>query len=170
VLLSSLRPDLIITQDLCSVCSIDLSAVRAVAARLDPPPAVLSLNPYTIQEVLDDIIAVGKAVGLENPAKLAKEALEARVAGAAALGAQLVAARGGERVKVAFIEWSDPIYIGGHWTPQLIAMAGGVHTLNPAGDGNPEFGQPVQVEWYFSFRFHFVSTSFPLRFHFSTFL
>ncbi|KAJ1425164.1 ABC transporter substrate-binding protein, partial [Ochromonadaceae sp. CCMP2298] len=141
-LLSSLRPDLIITQDLCSVCSIDLSAVRSVAARLDYQPTVISLNPYSIEEVLNDIIAVGSAVGLQEPAQLAKDALEARVEAAAAIGAQLVAARG--RVKVAFIEWSDPIYIGGHWTPQLITMAGGEHTLNPAGEGNPLFGH-VQI-------------------------
>jgi iron complex transport system substrate-binding protein len=106
--------------------------VRSVAARLTPQPTVLSLNPYTIQEVLDDIVAVGKAVDLEQEAQIAKESLEKRVRVACELGAQLVAARTaaagvhyqqqqpqGGGVKVAFIEWSDPIYVGGHWTPQV---------------------------------------------------
>src|SRR5690606_33812582 len=74
-LLRSLRPDLILTQDLCEVCSIDLTTVRRVAASMDPRPDILSLNPQTFEDVLDDVLRVAAAAGLEKQGETALAAL-----------------------------------------------------------------------------------------------
>lgn len=123
--LRALRPDLILTQDLCDVCSIDLNTVRSVAAGLDPPSRVLSLNPRTLDEVFDDLLRVGDAAGLAEAARDAVVALRARFWQARDHVNPYL-----DGPRVAFIEWIDPLYVGGHWTPQLIHHAGGTHTLN----------------------------------------
>ena len=64
-LLTELKPDLILTQDLCSVCAIDLAEVRLIASKMTPQPRVLSLDPQTLEDVLDDMIIVGEAVGMQ---------------------------------------------------------------------------------------------------------
>ncbi len=132
--LAGLRPDLILTQDLCSVCSIDLRAVRTVADRLDPRPRVLSLNPQTVEDVLDDCLRVGEAAGLADQARAAVVGLRERLFRASEFVNPYQ-----DGPSVAFLEWTDPIFVGGHWTPQLIERAGGRHPLNPtvavAGSG-----------------------------------
>lgn len=124
--LASLRPDLILTQDVCRVCSIDLDSVRSLAATLDPVPGVLSLNPDGLDAVLDDILTVGAAVGMEAPARDAVVRLRERLFRAAEYVPSFH-----EGPSVAFLEWTDPLFIGGHWTPQLIERAGARHPLNP---------------------------------------
>lgn len=124
--LARLRPDLIITQDLCDVCSIDLDTVRAVAASLDPAPTVLSLNPTTFEAVLDDLITIGRAIRREPLADAALQRLRDRYFAAAELVTPYQA-----QPTAAFLEWTDPLFIGGHWTPQLIERAGAAHPLNP---------------------------------------
>lgn len=137
-LLRELKPDLILTQDLCSVCAIDLESVRAVASTMSPEPCILSLNPESLEEVVESVGVVGQAVGFADQALQVQKSLQDRIARVKALCGQSRI-----RKKVGFIEWSDPIYVAGHWTPQLIAFAGGEHTLNPAGNGVP--GIQVQV-------------------------
>ena len=124
--LRALRPEVILTQDLCEVCSIDLKTVRGAARTMSPQPEVVSLDPKTLSEVLDDLLKVGQALGLERAAQEARDALWARVEGATK------AARP-DAPSVAFIEWMAPIFVGGHWTPELIERAGGAHPLNPQG-------------------------------------
>jgi len=142
-LLAGLRPDLILTQDLCHVCSIDLAAVRAVAAAMDPRPAVLSLNPDTLEAVVEDVLTVGRAIGHERQAREAIVVLRDRMN------------RAGDHVNpyldgpsVAFLEWTEPLFVGGHWTPQLIERAGGRHPLNPtvATEGSGSASGP-QAAW-----------------------
>lgn len=134
--LQELRPDLIITQDLCKVCSIDLESVRRAASTIRPEPRVLALNPATFEDVLDDLLTIGRAVGLEREAQAALVTLRERFFTAANYVNVLAPGP-----SVAFLEWADPLYVGGHWTPQLIERAGGQHPLNPtapldgAGDG-----------------------------------
>ena len=125
--LAALEPNLILTQDLCDVCSIDLGTVRRIAERLSPQPQVLSLNPETLEDVFDDAFRIGDAIGMKD------EALE-------------LTGRWHNRIdavqdhvpafappkQVVFLEWTDPLFIGGHWTPQLIERTGGSHALNPA--------------------------------------
>jgi len=123
--LAALTPDVILTQDLCDVCSIDLERVRRVAAALDPRPEIVSLNPETVEDVLDDLLRVGRAVGLGREASRAAVALSDRL-----LRAQEHVNAYEEGPVVGFMEWTDPIFIAGHWTVQLIERAGGRHPLN----------------------------------------
>ncbi|KAJ3148800.1 hypothetical protein HDU86_007355 [Geranomyces michiganensis] len=130
--LAELRPNVILTQDLCIVCAIDLQTVYRVAQSMDPSPTVVTLNPMSLQDVLENIVDVGRAVGLENEARTAKADLERRISTAVQHGKDFLAAAGGLRKRVAFLEWTDPIFPGGHWTPQLIEMAGASHPVAPA--------------------------------------
>lgn len=141
--LEALRPDLIVTQDLCSVCSIDLETVRSAAARMQSKPHVLALNPTTVEGILDDILALGRAIGSERAAMHAVVSLRER------------ADRALEHVNpytdgpvVGFMEWTDPIYVTGHWSVQLIERAGGRHPLNEtvAKPGSGAAVGPQQAE------------------------
>ena len=127
-LLADLRPDVILTQDLCAVCSIHLDTVRAAAAGLPGPPRIVSLNPASVEDVLEDLLTVGDAVGRRPQANAAMVALRERYFSAL----NFVNAYA-PRPQVAFLEWMDPLFVGGHWTPQLIEAAGGRHSLNPPG-------------------------------------
>lgn len=120
-----LRPDVILTQDLCAVCSIDLGTVRELASRMTPRPNVVSLNPATFEDVLDDLLTIGRAVGLEDAASEAMVRLRQRFFAAS----DFVNPYAGVG-SVVFLEWTDPPFVGGHWTPQLIERAGATHPLN----------------------------------------
>ncbi len=126
-LLESLRPDVIVTQDLCEVCSIDLNTVRSVVAGMTRPPAIISLNPQTFEGVLDDVDVVGRAIGLERRAMDVTVALRER-----AYRAEEYVNPYADAPSVAFLEWTDPLFVGGHWTPQMVERAGGAHPLNPS--------------------------------------
>lgn len=125
-LLARLRPDLILTQDLCDVCSIDLAAVERVAAALEPRPAILSLNPTTLEDMLDDLLAIGRAAGRTESAALAVTELRSRL-----WRAQEFVNPYTEGPVVGFLEWTDPLFVAGHWNVQLIERAGARHPLNP---------------------------------------
>ncbi len=125
-LLADLRPSVILTQDLCAVCSIDLAAVRRVAADLPSPARVVSLNPTTFEGVLDDVLTVGAAIGMEVQSEQVLVRLRERFYRAAESVPAFI-----DGPSVAFLEWTDPLFAGGHWTPQLIERAGGRHPLNP---------------------------------------
>ena len=126
--LLELRPDLIVTQALCTVCAVSDGDVREIAARIDPPPQVISLDPRTVGEVLGDVGTLAKALGDEG-------AGEALVQDAADRIDRVQAALDGvEPVPVAAIEWLDPVFVAGHWTPQLVEWAGGVDVLGLAGE------------------------------------
>lgn len=125
-LLSSLKPDLIITQDLCDVCSISLDSVRTAAARITPPPSILSLNPTTLEGVLDDVLRIGDALNLSDRAAAEVVRLRERLFTAEEHVNPFVHGH-----SVVFLEWTDPFFVGGHWIPQMIERAGGRHPLNP---------------------------------------
>jgi len=127
--LIELRPDVILTQDLCEVCSIDLATVRGAASRMDPTPEIVSLDPTSIWDVFDDLLTVGAAVGLAKAAEARMVAL--REAYWSAVDHVNPYVPGPE---VLFLEWTDPPFVGGHWTPGLIEHAGGRHSLNAAGE------------------------------------
>ncbi|TVQ77336.1 MAG: cobalamin-binding protein [Phycisphaeraceae bacterium] len=120
------RPDLILTQDLCEVCSVDLETVRRIAGSMDPSPEVLSLDPWSLEDVFDDMLRVGRALGREGQAGSAVVQLRERFHSAAECVNPYT-----DPVPVLFLEWLDPLFCGGHWTPGLIERAGGSHPLNP---------------------------------------
>jgi iron complex transport system substrate-binding protein len=126
--LRRLQPDLIVTQELCTVCAVSYDDVRAVAERLDSQPKVLSLDPRTLGEVLGDARTLAQATGAKDAAvELVQDA-------ARRIDRVRLAVRAAEPVTVAALEWLDPVFVAGHWTPQLIEYAGGVDVLGLPGE------------------------------------
>ena len=122
------RPDLIVTQALCAVCAVSYEDVKAVAQRLEPVPEVLSLDPHTIGEVLGDVRTLAQATDSKDAGvELVRDA-------ASRIDRVRLAVRAAEPVRVAALEWLDPIYVAGHWTPQMIEYAGGIDTLGMPGE------------------------------------
>jgi iron complex transport system substrate-binding protein len=121
-------PDLIVTQALCPVCAVSVDDVRAIAEELDPAPAVLSLDPTTLGEVLADV----RTLGVAADALDAAEALLAELADR--IDRVQAAVAGTEPVPVVTLEWLDPVYVGGHWVPQMVEMAGGIDVLGLPGE------------------------------------
>ena len=126
--LQRLQPDLIVTQALCAVCAVSYDDVQEIASQLESEPRVISLDPRTLGEVLGDVRTLA-------------EATESRDAGvdlvqdaASRIDRVRLATRGSEPVRVAALEWLDPIYVAGHWTPQLIEYAGGIDVLGMPGE------------------------------------
>jgi iron complex transport system substrate-binding protein len=126
--LEELDVDLIVTQAVCAVCAVSFDDVRAVAERLPSKPEVISLDPSTLGEVLADVPRLAEAAGVPE----AGEALTAELGDR--LEAVERAVEGARRPRVVALEWLDPIYIGGHWVPQMIELAGGEDMLGFAGE------------------------------------
>jgi len=126
--LRDLKPDLIVTQALCSVCAVSVDDVRAIAAEMDPVPAIVSLDPHTLGEVLGDVRTLAQATDSKDAGvDLVQDA-------AARIDRVRVAVKDAPRRRVAMLEWLDPVFVGGHWVPQLIEYAGGVDLLGLAGE------------------------------------
>jgi iron complex transport system substrate-binding protein len=117
--LAGLDPDLILTQDLCRVCALPSGQVSAALDYLGCRADVLSLDPYTLDEVLDTVLAVGARTGVPDRAEALVAALRGRLAAVAA------AVAGRTRPRVAVVEWVDPPFTSGHWVPDLVRAAGG---------------------------------------------
>src|SRR3984893_12062256 len=126
--LHDLRPDLIVTQALCSVCAVSYDDVRAVAQEIETHPRVISLDPHTVGEVLGDARAL--ALRPAGPAAAAELIHEP----ASRIDRVRLAVRGAPRPRVAALEWLDPPYAAGHWTPHLIEYGGGEDVLGFAGE------------------------------------
>ena len=127
-LLERLAPDLIVTQALCAVCAVSFADVADLAARMPRPPRVIALDPHTLGETLGDVRTIAQATDRRD----AGVALIARTAGR--IDRVRLAVRGAPRPRVAAIEWFDPVFVAGHWTPQLIELAGGEDVLGGIGE------------------------------------
>jgi iron complex transport system substrate-binding protein len=126
--LRELDVDLIVTQAVCEVCAVSFDEVRAVAERLPTQPRVISLDPSTLGEVLADVPRLAEAAGAEAAGdRLAEEA-------GARIEAVERAVDGAPRPRVAALEWLEPVFIGGHWVPQMIELAGGEDVLGLPGE------------------------------------
>eukprot|EP01138_Halocafeteria_seosinensis_P000089 gb/GECG01000091.1/.p1 GENE.gb/GECG01000091.1/~~gb/GECG01000091.1/.p1 ORF type:complete len:693 (+),score=94.86 gb/GECG01000091.1/:1-2079(+) len=142
--LKNLAPDVILTQSLCGVCSVETVQVMEAVERMekDVSPHVVNLNPTTLEQILDDLVTVGDAVGLKRAAEGAQRELTRRIQQVK----QMARERSTQHIpKVAFLEWTDPLFVGGHWTPQLIHMAGGCHPLNEEVGSKSFVVQPDDV-------------------------
>jgi iron complex transport system substrate-binding protein len=117
--LARLRPDLILTQDLCRVCALPSGHVTEALEYLGCSADVLSLDPYTLEDVLATILAVGARTGVTDRAERVVARLRRRLAEVAACVA------GRPRPRVAIVEWVDPPFAAGHWIPDLVTAAGG---------------------------------------------
>jgi iron complex transport system substrate-binding protein len=127
--LRRLAPTLILTQSLCEVCAIGAGTVCALADVVSPAPRVLQLSGATLDGVWGDIAAVGAALGRDAAAADLLADVSARLR---AVHETLKAACA-PRPRVAVIEWLDPLFFAGHWTPELVRRAGGIDVLASAG-------------------------------------
>jgi iron complex transport system substrate-binding protein len=128
-LLAKIAPDLIVTQDLCHVCTVSPDDLAGALARLPKRPRVLSLTPHTLADVWDDIRRVGDATHRRRDAQALTLSLEEKVA-----AIEMRSARAAHRPRVLSLEWLDPFYVGGHWVPEMVAKAGGTNVLGRPGE------------------------------------
>lgn len=125
-LLSSLQPDIILTQALCDVCAVPLHQVNA--SLINPAIQVLSFEPVDLAGIFGSIKAIGRALGVAERAEHLVNELTARVERVKTLAAQATS-----RPRVVCIEWLDPVFGPGHWVPEMVAIAGGQPLLGTAG-------------------------------------
>jgi iron complex transport system substrate-binding protein len=117
--LADLDPDLLFTQELCPVCAVSTTQVGEAVAPMHRCPEILSLDPTRLEDVLADILHVGERLGRSAVAEALVDDLRAR------LERVERATHGRRRPTVVALEWLDPPFLGGHWVPQMLAIAGG---------------------------------------------
>ena len=126
--LSGLDADLVVTQDLCAVCAVDVSVVDDALAHLGCTAEVLTIDPHTLEEVLASVTTLGEATRHRAQA----EAVVASLRGRLDRTVRRTAGRPGPRTLV--LEWTDPPFAPGHWVPEMVTLAGGVPALGAAGE------------------------------------
>ena len=139
--LRELRPDLIITQEICEVCAIDRGSVYAtVAQALDYQPQIIVTRPVGLEEIYRNILTIGKAAGVSERAELLVGQLRERAArvvdGLAGVGEGAK-----NRPKVFCIDWLEPLRNTGQWTPELVELAGGAEGLAE------KWGKSREIAW-----------------------
>ena len=135
VLLEELRPDVILTQNLCRVCAPSGDELTRAVRKFAVRPEVLFLTPRNLAEIEENIIAVGRAVGREREAAAVVSENKERIT------AVRRTVKGVTPREVTFLEWTEPLFCAGHWVPEMIALAGGRDTLGRMG------GDSVRIEW-----------------------
>jgi iron complex transport system substrate-binding protein len=133
---ATLAPEVVLTQSLCDVCALPVSEVDRAIDALDVAPSVVTLDGTTLDGVWDDVRRVGAAIGRGGEAEALLASLDARVRH---VHETLKAVRA-PRPRVAVIEWLDPLFVAGHWSPELVRRAGGVDVLAQPG------AHSVQIE------------------------
>ena len=141
--LADARPDLVITQRLCEVCAVSFEDVQEAVSRLDVSPTVLSLDPHGVNDVLEDIMMLGRHTGTQSAAHVAVFNLRARID----VIRRAVSGVDG-RPRVACIEWMNPVIAAGHWIPEMVQIAGGVDALVEPGAPSPrlDFDRVVDAD------------------------
>jgi iron complex transport system substrate-binding protein len=134
--LRAIDPDLVVTQDLCAVCAVDITEVDQALEHLGCRAAVVTLDPMTLDEVLESIKTVGRATALEARANELVRFLRQRL--------DLVDHRvaGRRRPRVAVLEWTDPPFTSGHWVPDMVTASGGDAVLGSSGQ------RSQQIDWH----------------------
>jgi iron complex transport system substrate-binding protein len=131
--LQELRPDVIFTQTQCEVCAVsERDVIQAIAQLTGLQPLVVSLTPYRLQDVWEDVLRVGHALGKRDQAQALVEKYQQRLANLAVKTATF-----GTRPSVAVLEWLDPLMGAGNWTPELVAYAGGENIFGEIGQHTP---------------------------------
>ena len=127
-LLRQAQPDLILSQDLCHVCAVTPDQLHDALCSLPHQPTILTLNPRTVHDVIDDIVRIGDAAGrsaeghrLATQLRDRLDAIRTRVQGLS------------QRPRVVCIEWLSPLYVAGHWVPEMVQLAGGQDVLAQPG-------------------------------------
>jgi iron complex transport system substrate-binding protein len=125
--LTDLDADLVVTQDLCAVCAIDVDTVDEALRHLGCRAEVATVDPHTLDDVLASVTEIGRRTGRSDRAAVLVAQLEGRLAAVA----DRVAGR--VRPRVLVLEWTDPPFAPGHWIPEMVTRAGGEPTLGVAG-------------------------------------
>jgi iron complex transport system substrate-binding protein len=133
--LRDLDPDLVLTQDLCAVCAVDITEVDAALAHLGCQAQVVTLDPMNLSQVLRSIGTVGRATGTQTRAHQIVDALQAR------LDRVFELVKDEPRPRLAILEWTDPPFSSGHWVPDLVGGAGAEPVLGHSGE------RSVQIRW-----------------------
>jgi iron complex transport system substrate-binding protein len=132
-MLQKLRPDVIFTQTQCEVCAVsERDVARAVEQLTGLQPRIVSLAPYRLDDVWEDIVCVGDALDRRVQAKHLVQAYQQRLTRLHELTAHR-----GEKPRVAVLEWLDPLMGAGNWTPELVAIASGVNVSGEGGQHAP---------------------------------
>jgi iron complex transport system substrate-binding protein len=126
--LAELDADVVVTQDLCAVCAVDVSVVDDALAHLGCRADVLTIDPHTLAEVLESVVTLGSASGRADAAAELVTGLRARLAAVDA------AVAGMRRPRALVLEWTEPPFAPGHWVPEMVQRAGGLGVLGTAGD------------------------------------
>ncbi|QSG01597.1 cobalamin-binding protein [Natranaeroarchaeum sulfidigenes] len=136
-------PDLIVTQGICDVCAVDEVLVADAIEEIEADPEVLTTDPHSVGDVLDDIRTVGAATGREERAAELVTDLEARIERVRAATAEVK-----ERPEVAILDWLDPVMVAGHWMPELVEWAGGEYGLADNGQRSTprEWSQIIEYD------------------------
>ncbi|HLY60142.1 MAG TPA: cobalamin-binding protein [Terriglobia bacterium] len=119
-LLEKLQPDIILTQRLCDVCAVSYDRVQEAVKKIPSHPVVMNLEPHSLEDILDNILMVGEAVGGMDSANRVRADLERRIERVRQKTAQIT-----NRPRVFCMEWVDPPFCGGHWMKELVDLAGG---------------------------------------------
>ncbi len=131
--LQQLRPDVIFTQTQCEVCAVsERDVIHAIAQLTGLHPLVISLSPYRLQDVWEDMLRVGQTLGKQNQAQALVEKYQQRLT-----DLSIRTSAFGAKPRVAILEWLDPLMGAGNWTPELVAYAGGENIFGEVGHHTP---------------------------------
>lgn len=134
-LLRQAAPDLVLTQAVCDVCAVPAADARLAAESLDADTAVLSLDAHTLDGILQTILQVGDAAGVAEVAQGYVDELRSRLERVRETVSSL------PRPTVLGLEWLDPLFVPGHWVPEMIELAGGANLRGETG------ARSVRAEW-----------------------
>ena len=123
-LIAQIQPDLILTQDLCRVCAVPTGHVQEALKELGTQAEVVSMDPHSLEGILDSFLDVGRATGAEGRAKELVEGLRDRIEAVKAASTRL------PTIRTLCLEWFDPPFVGGHWIPEMVRIAAGENLLN----------------------------------------
>lgn len=140
-LLKKIQPDLIISQALCDVCSPHNKELDKTMKFLDNKPQTLVLDPHNVEEIIESIMIIARAVGKEEDGLRIKDSLYKRIE-------KISNATKFKKPKVICLEWIDPIYICGHWVPQMVGIAGAINGISKVGERSSkiDFSQITQFD------------------------
>jgi len=140
-LLKEIQPDLIISQALCDVCSPHNKELNKTMKFLDNKPQTLVLDPHTVEEIIESIMIIAKALGKEEDGSRIRDSLYRRIE-------KISNATKYKKPKVVCLEWIDPIYICGHWVPQMVGIAGAINGISKVGERSSkiDFSQITQFD------------------------
>jgi iron complex transport system substrate-binding protein len=141
-LLGKLKPDLILTQELCHVCAVSYTKVKEAARILDADTKIVSLEPTNLEEIVDNILLVGRMTDKVAQAEKLSSQMLARIE-----RVKEKTERAEHRPRVFFMEWLQPPWVGGHWIPQMVDYAGGLDGLGRLGKPSSRIGWDEVVEY-----------------------